>query len=144
MVRINLVIHLVKHFLCSILPPKLSNFGELNMRGQKQLEPLQIPPPSKLKKFKQGHLTYSPFLYSTPLYSPSIQTSYKTYQLGTLTQMEPIPLVRVRQRMRSWFKTHQVCVYGLPINFFFLNLKTLQHQGAQQFIKPLCHMLLQD
>ena len=61
-----------------------------------RLEVVRTPPPSKLKKFKQGHLTYSPFLYSTPLYSPSIQTSYKTYQLGTLTQMEPIPLVRVR------------------------------------------------
>ena len=42
----------------------------------------QTPFPPPLKKSKQGYLTYTPSLYSTPLYSLFIQISYKGYQRG--------------------------------------------------------------
>ena len=39
-------------FLCSTLPPILSNLGELKMRDWKEFKPLQISPPPSLKNFQ--------------------------------------------------------------------------------------------
>ena len=71
MVKVNLVIHLIKHF-CALLSLQISQiWGNKKLGVRSSQNPSKSLPLFHLKKSKQSNLTYSHYLYSTP--SPSKQ-----------------------------------------------------------------------